>query len=649
MTKEAVTNNRINDWQDQINLLSSDNRKIRQKLDRLATLRLLSFFGAFVLFLLAMWFSCFFMYLGSLILLAVFIAFLHRFRKLKHTFDYQLALQQVHKARIARRGTEWIAFPETGKAILDNLETAARHNTAPTHSAESVPDLDVVGQDREGSHLRHRYHLAKDLDVLGQDSLYQRINLAFSADGQARLAELLLGGLDEGDPRLRQSAVRELHDRKAFSTHAAALFRLAEPKNKIRKKTDPDRLAVKAVPDGETEHNRQKIAHYLLYLLPALTSLSVLGWLLLPGIGWLSLPAAVLCLGQIGLATVKLARNNRELARIEALSANVAVIRDLVAAVEKEPFASELLQHLKSEFKDRQGAWASESFDRLKRIGNLTAVRKNTLAWLLGNTFLLWDEHCVSRYRSWLSDTGRHLDKWLAVCAEFEALLSLAESANCYAGGCWPTLTGETGGVAVMADALHHPLIDGARSVANPAELHGGTYIITGSNMSGKTTYLRQVGLSVLMAQASCFIPAEQASIPLIPVYTSIRVDDNIADGISSFYAEILRIREMVEAGKSGQPMLALIDEIFRGTNSADRITGAGAAIRRLSGSRILLLVSTHDFELCELEHDPVIQARNRHFEEDYADNRIHFDYKIRDGRSRTTNAHYLLKMAGII
>ena len=165
--------------------------------------------------------------------------------------------------------------------------------------------------------------------------------------------------------------------------------------------------------------------------------------------------------------------------------------------------------------------------------------------------------------------------------------------------------------------------------------------------MSGKTTFLRTIGVNMILFQAGAPVCADEFIASPLSIYTSMRVHDDVSEGISTFYAEILRIKQMMEESKKKEPILVLIDEIFKGTNSADRILCAKQAIVRLHLPWVICAVSTHDFELCDLEYDEKIQARNYHFSEYYEDDRIHFDYTLKDGRCKTTNAKQLMKMAG--
>ena len=167
--------------------------------------------------------------------------------------------------------------------------------------------------------------------------------------------------------------------------------------------------------------------------------------------------------------------------------------------------------------------------------------------------------------------------------------------------------------------------------------------------MSGKTTFLRSIGINLVLAYAGGPVLASSFNTSIMKILTSIRVEDNVNKGISTFYAELLRIKEMTEYNKHERPMICLIDEIFKGTNSADRIICATESIKKLSQPWSITLVSTHDFELCNLESDKSINAVNYHFAEYYQNNEIKFDYNIQEGRCVTTNAKVLLKMVGIV
>ena len=167
--------------------------------------------------------------------------------------------------------------------------------------------------------------------------------------------------------------------------------------------------------------------------------------------------------------------------------------------------------------------------------------------------------------------------------------------------------------------------------------------------MSGKTTFMRTIGVNCILAYAGAPVCANKMIVSNMKIFTSMRVQDDVSKGISTFYAEVLRIKQIIEYSYKNEPMLVLIDEIFKGTNSADRIVGATEIIKALNKEHIICLVSTHDFELCSLVEKAEILGSNYHFEEFYRNNELHFDYKIKPGRCRTTNAKHILRMAGLM
>lgn len=293
------------------------------------------------------------------------------------------------------------------------------------------------------------------------------------------------------------------------------------------------------------------------------------------------------------------------------------------------------------------GRSASAGLRLLARLAAVVSWRRNFFFYFLANGLFAFDFAAGLLFERWCRREGARLAPALAVWHEYEVLLSLSTLAVTQARTVFPVfLEGEA--PRLTATALRNPLLPEESAVANDAALTAGTTIITGSNMSGKTTWLRTLGMNAVLAWAGAPVCAAAFSLSPLALYTSIRVDDSLAEGMSTFYAELLRIKEMVAAERTGRPLLLLIDEIFKGTNSADRITGARAALAHLTNAHSITLVSTHDFELCDLEV-PGGRVRNAHFEEQYQDGRIAFDYRLRAGRCQTTNAVYLLRLVGIL
>ena len=195
---------------------------------------------------------------------------------------------------------------------------------------------------------------------------------------------------------------------------------------------------------------------------------------------------------------------------------------------------------------------------------------------------------------------------------------------------------------------IGHPLIPEKTLVRNDFVLDKGCAMITGSNMSGKTTLLRTVGINSVLAFAGAVCPCTSLQLSLMNIGASMRIEDNLGEGVSTFYAELVKIERIVKMAESGRPLLFLIDEIFRGTNSKDRTDGAWTVLKKLHKPSIIGLMSTHDYELCKMNGNGEVDLVYYHFSEFYDDDGLHFDYKLKNGMSTETNAKYLMKLVGI-
>ena len=329
---------------------------------------------------------------------------------------------------------------------------------------------------------------------------------------------------------------------------------------------------------------------------------------------------------------------------LAAMHRELRLYERLFSRLEDATFQSPHLIALQAQLK---AGGAARSLRRLAALADHAHTRHNLIFLLLANAFFLSDLHFAHRIAHWQEKAAAHLGDWLAVWAETEVLLSLSTVGLVREMYAFPELL-EDASPRLKAKNLTHLLIPEEKAVPNDIDATAGTRIITGSNMSGKTTYLRTVASACVLAYAGAPVPGERLCLSPLHIFTSIRVTDDAAHGLSTFYAEILRIKSMMAFKEKNLPMLIVIDEIFKGTNSADRLIGAREAISRLTGADFITLVSTHDFELCEIKSDAA-PVTNWHFEESYEDDKLLFDYKIKEGRCTTRNAQYLLKMAGIM
>ena len=576
----------------------AEKRRLDRRGQMLSWLRLTTFFLC-LLALAAAWDTgALEIYLVAVALACCFTALLRRHGKL---FEQRLLLESHIAALsnfLARFSGEWHNFPVTG-----------------------------------AEYLRDELPQAQDLSLFGADSIYQYLCAARTKAGRDRLADALSPfPADLTLARKRQKAVEELIARPRLVldlTAAAALL--------------PDGHDTKPLLAALQRNTEKPYAGtaFIAWVLPAALALAIVG-ASLSLIGW-TMPA-ILVLLQFLIAFALGRRTASAQKPLAAMHRELRLYERLFSRLEDATFQSPHLIALQAQLK---AGGAARSLRRLAALADHAHTRHNLIFLLLANAFFLSDLHFAHRIAHWQEKAAAHLGDWLAVWAETEVLLSLSTVGLVREVYAFPELL-EDASPRLEAKNLTHLLIPEEKAVPNDIDATAGTRIITGSNMSGKTTYLRTVASACVLAYAGAPVPGERLCLSPLHIFTSIRVTDDAAHGLSTFYAEILRIKSMMAFKEKSLPMLIVIDEIFKGTNSADRLIGAREAISRLTGADFITLVSTHDFELCEIESDAA-PVTNWHFEESYEDDKLLFDYKIKEGRCTTRNAQYLLKMAGIM
>lgn len=316
----------------------------------------------------------------------------------------------------------------------------------------------------------------------------------------------------------------------------------------------------------------------------------------------------------------------------------------MLSLVAGQEFVSQILTQMRQQAGGTGGA--VKAYHKLKAISQAYNISFNPLVHQILCGFLLWDYQLAAIVSRWKKKYGVQVAGCSDMIAKLEELMSFSVLGMVRNTGD-SIIDYKEEQVYLEGTDLYHPLLIPEQAQGNDVTLQSGITIITGSNMSGKTTFLRTVAVNLVLAYLGAPVCAKQLHASNMRIFTSMRVKDDVAHGISTFYAEILRIKEMAGYRKEGKPMLCLIDEIFKGTNSADRIVGAKEVITKLAGSNCMTVVSTHDFELCSITDKAGTPAVNYHFQEYYEGDELRFDYKIRDGRCTTTNARAILRMAG--
>ena len=480
-----------------------------------------------------------------------------------------------------------------------------------------------------------------DLDIFGKHSLYQYLCTASTVFGQDQLARLLIRpDRHPAQIRERQKAVKELAQKTEFTLHFEASARNLRNISYEQSKKALDNF-FHALEEETCFSLAERI---LIWAVPALTLIFLVVWLsgIQPELTLLCFSGCAML--QLSAAFLGHWRNSRLLAPVYKMNQTVTPYRKLIAQLVQEPLESPYLQKLQQSL----SAKALSAFRQLEAVTESVVVRHNVYASLLLNSLCCYDFHCVHRYCKW-KNTYRHVfASWLEAVGTVEALISLGVPARTRQTHTMPTIL-DTDKPSLSADCLQHPLIRETDAVGNEFHLTHQTCILTGSNMSGKTTFMRSIGINLILAYAGGFCTARSLHVSCMEVCTSMRAADNVSEGISTFYAEILRIKSMIEISQKQQPMLCLIDEIYKGTNSKDRIYAARETIKNLAKPYTATILTTHDMELCDLEQEPGMDVENYYFMEHYKKEQILFDYKIRKGRCTTANARHLLRMAGIL
>ena len=494
-------------------------------------------------------------------------------------------------------------------------------------------------QDDNGKeYLDEKHGFTSDLDIFGRNSLFQMINSTKTKFGRERLKDMLsLRNTPKIEEILaNQESIKELGKnvewRQELEVKSTLKKSGVESINDLLKwaeETKEITLALKVVP----------------YIFISITAISI--FLVISNI----LPVTYLILiFMINYVVVKLL--TKDLAEIINLFSkhkkDIEAYTNIIELIEKKNFKSSSLNKLKERL-------SNDNKDSLKEMKSLKSLvdwlgdSTGNAYYLILNVTILSDTFILKNLEQWRKANGKNLKGWLEAMGEFEALSSISNLAFDFEEWSFPEIVSED---KVEGVNIAHPLL-GEKAVSNSFKLSSknGVYskvaLITGSNMSGKSTFLRTIGLNLLLSYIGAPVCAKSFSCSIFNIYTCMRTKDNLEENISSFYAEILRIKILIEAAKKGEKVFFLLDEIFKGTNSRDRHEGAKVLINQLVKNGAMGLVSTHDLELCDLE-ETRDWLKNYNFQEYYQDNKIKFDYTLREGKSKTQNAVHLMKLAGI-
>ncbi len=575
-------------------------------LHKLGNYRLLIFSAGLIL---AIWlYIKGFLWLSILALIVaagIFAWLLTRFDRVKKRCLFTRTMIEVNERAMQRISGKWTDFSDTGEDFLDS---------------------------------DHPY--APDLDIFGKGSLFQWLNACQTRLGRKNLADTLCSPLTDIDEIVcQQEAVAEL----AENIYWRQRFE-AEGQITVEAKDEHNAEDLIDWANDRKDLYCRKWLRILTVVLPAVTILTMtaaFGFNSMSGI-----VPVVLILIQIILLFWRRRERTESLGLVYGYRVNIKAYRGMLKHLESQRFKSAGLRQIQKELQDEQRSAAWQQIDELDKLTDSAANRYN-LFYILFNILFLWDYQVMIRLEKWKQSSGRQLAGWLNALGKMEMMSSLAQIGFENREWVLPELTTEDN--YFSARQIGHPLITEGR-VCNDLQFAPGTQVlmITGSNMSGKSTLLRTVGINMLLAYLGTPVCAEYMRCSLQEIHSSMRTSDNLEKNYSSFYAELLRIKTIVDAVNAGHKVFFLLDEIFKGTNSYDRHIGAKALIKQLIEGGAMGMVSTHDLELADLETEEAGKVANYNFCEYYSNDQIFFDYKLRKGVSTTRNALPLLKMMGI-
>ena len=492
-----------------------------------------------------------------------------------------------------------------------------------------------AGAGRTGARFLDLHHpYADDLDVFGKGSLYERLCGARTTMGEETLAAWLLAPADLSSVRARQAAVQELTPRLDLREDLAVLG------DEVAAIVRPDALAALATSAPRPSVTRLRAP-------AAVVSAATVGAVALWSIGW---APVTLALGAVVLQGVARWRLRERVRDADRAVAGHGPDLDLLAAVlerfEREPLTSPLLARLRDDLLTG-GRHPAPVVRRLRFLVDLFDSRRNQFFAPVA-LLTLWDVHCALAIEAWRARHGASIGGWLAAVGQLETLASLAGFAWEHPDHVYPDVI--EGEARFEAEGLGHPLMLQERCVRNDVTLGGATraLIVSGSNMSGKSTLLRAVGVNAVLALAGAPVRATRLHLSRLSVGATLRIHDSLQEGTSRFYAELVRLRDLVRIADGPVPLLFLLDEILHGTNSHDRRLGAAAVVSGLVQRGAVGLVTTHDLALSEVANDPAVGAANVHFEDRLEDGQMVFDYRMRPGVVQTSNALALMRTLGL-
>lgn len=590
-------------YQKRINEAGNELQQVKNKILRISSLRV-------VLFLAGIFGIIYFYNAGGMVVGLVVAC----------TFVPFLALVKYHNRLFYRK--DW-------------LETCIKVNQDEISALDD--NYDPFDGGSEFINPMHRYSF--DLDIFGPHSLFQALNRTCTSFGKNKLADWLQGHLErKEDIEQRQDAVRELVTYIDFRE----FFRIA---GLLYKGVNSDREEIREWIEAPAYFSRKWWSHTVLWLVPSVNVLLLI--LALTGIismNWFGFAFGLFVVASFGLIKPV---SNLQMVYDKKLRI-LSIYAQLISLVEKQNMKSALLQQLKKEF----GGNGKPTTDILKELSHELEkldLRNNQIMYVLLEGSLFWQLRQVMRIELWRKKYGLYLLGWLDTLGEMDALCSLATFAYNHPDYTYPRIAAKP--FVFHAKDMGHPLMPARQCVTNDADIPSRPFfiIITGANMAGKSTYLRTIGVNYILACIGTPVCCSALEIYPAKLITSLRTSDSLTDNESYFFAELKRLKQIIDRLNAGEELFIVLDEILKGTNSMDKQKGSFALVRQLMSLKANGIIATHDLLLGKLiEYFPK-EIRNYCFEADITNDELTFSYKLREGIAQNMNACFLMQKMGLI
>ena len=495
-------------------------------------------------------------------------------------------------------------------------------------------DTDVVSFSKK---LNHPF--VDDLDVFGNKSLFQLFDRSATKQGQKKLIDTFRNPLQHKEIlKQRQQAISELKEKIIWRQEFQA----------TGKKNISQNLNINTV-FSNPELQEKTFNRLLFKILIFINSALGLSVLTLVSIGILNF---VWLIYFFALPMIILGVNHKKLnirySLLGKQADSTSQYAKLFHQIELISFNSELLKRLKNILTGKKNS-AYAAFKHLAAISKAFDYRLNMIVGLILNAFFLWDFIQVIRMEKWHSKFGTEVESWIDALSSIDELSSIAGFAFNYPQAIFPQIASDN--LKLKGKNLCHPFLINKKCVGNPVEVLGWQQfqIITGANMAGKSTYLRTVGVNLLLAMTGSPVLADEFIFTPVQLFTGIKTSDSLQEGASYFFAELSRLHEIIQRLEKGEKLFVILDEVLRGTNSKDKQYGSKNLLKKLIKLGASGLIATHDLALGDLKNDFPENIVNKRFEVEIKNNQMVFDYKLKNGISQNLNATFLMKEMGII